>query len=367
MTPLRLKLGDVLWQHLFRPYLFGKDAEDAHIFTVRALERMQQLNLLWALKLLYRSPHYRQPVKVFGVPWRNPVGLAAGFDKQGEVIPALEALGFGSAEIGTVTPRPQPGNDRPRLFRYPALGAVINRYGFNSEGAEAVANRLMAPGTFRARFKLPIGISIGKNKDTPDAKAVKDYLAAFDAILWALRPGADWVKINISSPNTPQLRDIFQRLDEFLEEFTEGARHIANIEHDRPLPPFVLKVPPDGLSAGDMERLVKVAARYGFAGIEAVNTTTSEAVKRSYGLTDWNGTPITGGVSGEPLRQLSTLTVHTMAKPCREAGLDLVGVGGISRSEDALEKREAGALAVQVYTGLVFRGPLLIHEILAGW
>lgn len=356
----RLKLGDVLWQKVLKPYLFRKEAEEAHLFTVRALKQMQELKLLWVLRLLYRSPHYRMPVKIFGVPWRNPVGLAAGFDKQAEVIPALEALGLGSAEIGSVLPRPQRGGDRPRVFRYPAIGAIINRYGFNSVGSRVVADRLNEPQTLRARSRLPLGVSIGKNKDTPDDAAVADYVAAFTAVLPVLRSG-DWVKINISSPNTPKLREIFSRLDEFLGEFVERARDVAADVELTPLPPFVLKVPPDDLKADQLCDVARIAAKHGFAGIEATNTTVDEAIKRRWGLTE------AGGVSGEPLRELATQRVRELRDVARECRLDLVGVGGISQAWHAEEKRLAGAKAVQLYTGLVFRGPALIHGVLARW
>lgn len=361
----RLKAGDALWQKVLRPYLFDKEAEEAHIFTIRALAQIQKRGLLWVLRLLYRSPRYQMPMGVFGVRWRNPVGLAAGFDKHAQVIPALEALGFGSAEIGTVTPQPQPGNTGPRVWRFPRAQAVVNRYGFNSHGAEAVAERLVAPATFRARLRLPIGVSIGKNRATPDEDAVKDYLTAFAEIAWALRPGTDWVKINISSPNTEGLRRTFDRLDEFLAAFVQGARAIAADGGDT-LPPFVLKVPPDDLSPDDLARVVEIAARHGFAGIEAINTTVNDEIKRSYGLLE-GGKPIPGGVSGEPLRKLATRTVLALHDPCRRTRLDLVGVGGISTGAHAIEKRAAGAVAVQCYTGLVFRGPTLIHEILDAW
>lgn len=367
-TAFRIKFGDAFWRHVLRPYLFGKEAEDAHLFTIRALQRIQEAHLLWLLRLLYRSPNSWQPLRVFGVSWRNMVGLAAGFDKQAEVIPALEALGFGSAEIGTVTPRPQPGNDRPRLFRYPSIGAIINRpsigaiinrYGFNSVGSRAVADRLgQRPPS--ERFPLPIGVSIGKNKDTPDEKAVGDYLAAFADILPVLRPGSDWVKINISSPNTPGLRAIFSDLDAFLGELVERARELA-LDIGSPLPPLVLKVPPDNLTPNQLSQVVTIAAKHGFAGIEATNTTTDEGIKRRWGLTE------AGGVSGEPLRELATQRLREMRDAAQEHHINLVGVGGISQGEHALEKREAGAKAVQVYTGLVFRGPTLIHEVLNAW
>ncbi len=173
----RLRLGDVLWNKLLRPRLFARDAEPAHLFTVQALRRLRALRWLWIPALLYRSPLARMPVSVFGQEVPNPVWLAAGFDKHGEVIPALEALGFGAVEIGTVTPRPQFGNAKPRVFRNPRFLAVLNRYGFNSQGSRVVADRLRRLHE-RRPVGIPIGVSIGKNKDTPDPEAVKDYRLA---------------------------------------------------------------------------------------------------------------------------------------------------------------------------------------------
>ncbi len=358
----RLRLGNVLWYRVLRPRLFRKEAEAAHLFTVQALARMQVLRMLRILALLYRSPLYRTPVRVFGQDVPNPVWLAAGFDKHGEVIPALEALGFGAVEIGTVTPRPQFGNETPRLFRNPQNLAVLNRYGFNSHGSRVVADRLRRLHA-RCSIKIPIGISIGKNKDTADLDAAKDYLKAYEDLSSVLRP-IDWVKINISSPNTPQLRDIFDRLDDFLGEFVESARRVPlRAGPGKRFPHrFALKVPPDGLSPRQLERVVEVCAKHGFAGIEATNTTVDETIKARCG---WAGQA--GGVSGEPLRALATRRLEEMAATAREKRVDLVGVGGISQGRHALEKRVAGARAVQIYTGLVFRGPGLIHEVLSAW
>ena len=364
----RLKLRDVFWQKVLCPFLFGKEAEEAHLFTIETLKDMQQLKMLWILRLLYRSPLHRMPTQVLGTIWHNPVGLAAGFDKHAEVIPALEALGFGAVEIGTVTPRPQSGNEKPRLFRNPAMFAVLNRYGFNSHGSEIVARRLynLHEHPF-GKVQIPIGISIGKNKDTPDTDAVKDYLRAYSDFCGVLRP-QDWVKINISSPNTPNLRDIFGRLDDFLAEFVEGTRRMPI----RMWPPvngkthfpgrFVLKIPPDDLTQKDLERVVELCAKHHFAGIEATNTTVDEKIKEKCG---WAGQM--GGVSGEPLRMLANQKLFEMKDAAKAKGVDLIGVGGISRGHHATQKREENAKVVQCYTGLVFRGPSLIHEILDHW
>ena len=355
MTPLRLKLGDILWKKAFRPYLFGKNAEDAHLFTIRTLKLMQEEELLWLVRLFYRSPYFDQKVVVAGRPWRNKVGLAAGFDKQIEVLPALDAFGFGSAEVGTITWQPQYGSPQPRVFRYQGIRAIINRYGFNSVGAEQAAKNL---GKIyrRHRVNMPIGISIGKNKDTPDERAVNDYLGALRYFIRLIRP-QDWVKINISSPNTPGLRELFGRLDEFLGELKDRVRQLAQ-EFGASVPRLMLKVPPDNLSDEQIVDVVKVAVRCGFCGIEATNTTTDQQIKRDYGLTE------TGGLSGEPLRERSTRVLAVMKEPARGV-IDLIGVGGISEAWHFEEKILAGAKALQIYTGLVFRGPNLLHEILS--
>ena len=291
--------------------------------------------------------------------WRNPVGLAAGFDKHIEVLPALEALGFGSAEVGTITPRPQLGNPRPRVFRYPTIRGLVNRYGFNSVGAEQAARNLKEAYS-RYRIRMPVGISIGKNKETLDSEAVKDYLEAIGYFLPIMR-GADWLKINISSPNTPSLREIFARLDEFLAELEDGVKGLCR-ELNIGVPPLLLKVPPDDLTDKQLADVVAIAKRYGFSGIEATNTTTDPNIKACWGVSE------AGGLSGHPLMARSTEVLRMMKEPARACGMDLIGVGGICESWDAQEKCiDGGAKAVQIYSGLVLRGPSLIDAILKSW
>lgn len=367
--PIRLKIGDALWQHVVRRHLFRKNAEAAHNTTITWLAFMHGLNFpLKLLQLLYRSPHYKMPISVFGTPWRNPVGIAAGFVKQAEIgaILALEAMGVGSIEIGTFTPRPQKGNDPPRVWRFPESKAIVNAYGFNNlVGAATGAEHLRKLHKYH-KLSIPLGISIGKNKDTPDEDAVKDYLRALRFFVPVLRNNMDWVQINISSPNTPGLRQIFDRLDEFLDEFTLQAKVLARDAGWR-TPRYVLKVSPDGIKGEDADRIVGIATKYGFAGIEATNTTIREDLKIRHNMRGSHGELLKGGVSGEPLRELSTRVLAMFTRSARRNDIDLIGVGGISEGTHALEKREVGATAVQIYTGLVFRGPLLIHEILRLW
>lgn len=363
-TSLRLRIGDALWKNALRPYLFSKKPENAHLFSGHVLMWAEQHQLLWLLKLLYCSPHYMMPTHVFGGDWRNPVGLATGFDKDGLFIPAFDALGFGSIEVGTIVPRPQLGNPRPRVFRSVEHRAILNRYGFNSLGARNVTERIRRAHLYHPDL-FPIGVSIGKNKDTPDDRAVGDYIEVYRWIRRVLRP-RDWVQINISSPNTPGLRGIFDRLDEFLGEFIEATRILPltspQMEGQPQVARFVLKVPPDGLTCKELESVVELSSKYGFSGVEATNTTVDEEIKKMCGFGGESG-----GVSGAPLRALATQKLLEMKYVAQEKHMDLVGVGGIETAEDALEKRMHGAKAVQCYSGLVFSGPILPHNILQAW
>lgn len=355
---LRLQIGDAVWRKILQPYLFAKEPEEAHQATIRMLKRLQDTGIKSVLGLLYESPYAEDAVNIGGVVWRNRVGIAAGFDKQCEVVPALDRMGFGAIEIGTMPPLPQEGNPKPRVFRYPDKKALINRYGFNSVGAEVVAWRLKKlHQTYTIR--APIGVSIGKNKETStDPKAMAhDYYLATKSLLPVLRPERDYLKVNISSPNTPGLRDTFSSLDAFLGNYMDGLHELTRNRH-RPRPPIYLKVPPDNLSPDDFAAIVTIAAHHGIGAIEATNTTTSSSLKEESGCRE------EGGLSGEPLRKLSTQALSYMRETADEHGIDLIGVGGISSPEHATEKMSAGAKAVQIYTGLVYQGPGLLHRIL---
>ena len=358
--PFRLRVGNVLWQHVIQPYLFRKDPEDAHVSTVHTLQQIQSYGLTPLVRYLFQSYHthtksLRNITLIGGVAWKNKVGLAAGFDKNAEVLHALDAFGFGAIEVGTVTPRPQEGNPKPRVFRHPDARAIVNRYGFNSKGADAVAENI-AKTHRNYTITCPIGVSIGKNKDTLEKNAVDDYVWAFRTLAPVLRQNVDYVKINISSPNTPGLRSLFDRLDEFLEEFRGRISRIATWDV-----PLYLKVPPDIITQKEYTRIVEIAAKHRISAIEATNTTANPEYKKACGI------PIAqeGGLSGEPLRLATDAALAMLHPAAKQYGIDLIGVGGISCGEHALEKITRGkAKAIQIYTGLVFRGPILLHEIL---
>ena len=285
-----------------------------------------------------------KPRTVFGLHFPNPVGLAAGFDKNGVALPAWDALGFGFVEIGTVTARAQPGNPKPRIFRFPEQQALINRLGFNNDGAEAIANRLRG---LRARGRwprIPVGINIGKSKLTPLPQAAEDYLYSFRL----LHIFADYIVLNVSSPNTPGLRSLQEQdaLLALLQAITSENRAIAK--------PILLKIAPD-LTKAELSAIVRVCEEHGIAGIVATNTTVDHSAIQS-------AHDHTGGLSGAPLREKSTDVIRAITAHSK---LPVIGVGGIFDAKSAQEKFEAGAQLIQVYTGYVYRGPGLVKEIVA--
>jgi dihydroorotate dehydrogenase len=326
---------------LVRPILFRRDAEAAHEWTLRRLAVLSRRPAaLAALRRLYARS---APRTVFGVRFPNPVGLAAGLDKDGRALPAWPALGFGFVEVGTVTRHAQPGNPTPRLFRLPASDALINRMGFNNTGAATLAGRLdeIQP------LPVPLGISLGKSKVTPLEEAVEDYLFS----LRALRPFADYVAVNVSSPNTPGLRSLQDRgaLSELL----------AALRADAGPTPLLVKVAPD-LTDHALGELLEVCAAHGVAGVVATNTTLS---REGLAPADARLAAEAGGLSGRPLAERAREVVTFIAK---RSELPVIGVGGILAPEDALRLFDAGASLVQVYTGLIYRGPALIRRIVRG-
>ena len=325
---------------LARPFLFCLDAEKAHDLGLAALEAAYRTGL----NPLLASRPAPLPTRVFGIDFPNPVGLAAGLDKNAAHIDALAALGFGFIEVGTVTPRPQPGNPKPRMFRLPEHEAVINRLGFNNGGVDALLRNVE-----KATFSGVLGINIGKNKDTPNERAVDDYLHCLDRVY----ARASYVTVNISSPNTQGLRDLQEEeaLKRFLGRLRERQELLA-AEHGKRTP-MLLKIAPD-LREEEMDAIAEVVLAAGMDGLICTNTT----VARDAVVGDRHAGEA-GGLSGRPVFARSTAVLRGMAQ--RLGGkLPLVGVGGILDGSDAVAKIAAGAILVQCYTGLVYRGPALV-------
>jgi dihydroorotate dehydrogenase len=330
------------YERFVRPLLFSLDPETAHHLAIGNLRTLSQWP--FALRMLERFKPPPRPKTLFGLTFSNPIGLAAGFDKNGVAIPALAALGFGFVEIGTVTAKAQPGNPRPRIFRYPEQEALINRLGFNNDGADVVADRLRKLRGSGRWPEIPVGINIGKSKTTPIEEAVEDYLYSF-GILSGL---ADYIVLNVSSPNTPGLRSLQGK--EALEELLRAIRK----ENETSRKPVLLKIAPD-LSLPELEQILGISEQNGIAGIIATNTTLDHTAIDS-------SLDQQGGLSGRPLRQKSTELVRAITARTR---LPVIASGGILDAESAREKLEAGAQLLQVYTGYVYRGPGLLREIAA--
>ena len=328
---------------LSRPFLFAFDAERAHGLGLASLEAAYRSGLN---PLIAKQPK-PLPTKAFGLTFPNPVGLAAGLDKNGAHIDALLALGFGFVEVGTVTPRPQPGNPKPRMFRLPQQEAVINRLGFNNEGVDALVRNVERA---RRRGGL-LGINIGKNKDTPNESAEDDYLHCLRKV-YAL---ADYVTVNISSPNTAGLRELQeeQALRRLVSALRDEQEKLAG-QHGKRVP-MLVKIAPD-LSESDIDAAGRVLGDLAVDGVIASNTTIARE-----GLEGARFADEVGGLSGAPLMGKSTAVLRMLRTRLPES-IPLVGVGGILHGADAATKQAAGALLVQVYTGLVYRGPALIGE-----
>lgn len=341
----------MFYHQLLRTLLFRLPPEKAHELALRTLALA--LDSSHAQRAVAKRFH-RQPfgeLRRFGLSFSNPVGLAAGFDKNGVATHALAALGFGFVEVGTVTHSAQPGNPQPRLFRLPADKALINRQGFNSKGALALASRLG-----RKRPACVLGVNIGKSRKVEIEDAIPDYLASFETIYNV----ADYVAINISSPNTPNLRELQQprHLEALLTALQKRNREFAESRAHTPLP-LLVKISPD-LTMRELEEAVSVALRTKVAGIIATNTTTSRTGLRtspseinSYGA---------GGLSGVPLRERATSVIASVRRLAGES-LTIVGVGGIFNAQDAWEKISAGASLVQLYTGFVYEGVSIARAI----
>ncbi len=334
---------------LVRKALFAMDPEATHEWTVSALRLADQLpGGRSLLRQIFKFADHRLEVKLWGLTFPNPVGLAAGFDKNAEVYQAFEALGFGFVEVGTLTPLAQPGNERPRLFRLSEYQAIINRMGFNNHGAAAAAQHLKN----YQQAGIPVGVNIGKNKVTPNEEAAEDYKKCLEQ----LYPYGDYLVINISSPNTPNLRDLqeTESLRQLLQAINGKARELE--AKGAKAKPILLKVAPD-MSDEQMHDVVHAAVEEGAAGIIATNTTLSrEAVKHHQHANE------AGGLSGRPLTERSTAWVKEIFQEVGKQ-VPIIGVGGIFTGEDAYAKIKAGASLVQVYTGMAYQGPGIAAQI----
>ncbi len=326
-----------------RPILFQLDPETAHHFVLNGLKAASIFGALAAPLRSFRPPD--SPRTLFGLRFPNPVGLAAGFDKNGVAFPALAAMGFGFVEIGTVTARPQPGNPRPRIFRYPELRALVNRLGFNNDGADIVANRLRQIRESGRWPTVPVGINIGKSKDVSLDQAPADYLHSFRR----LQGFADYLVLNVSSPNTPGLRSLQNA--ELLAALLESVQR-----ENRSNRPIMVKLSPD-LAAEEVDDTLEACEEHRVAAIIATNTTIDHSVLPAE-------RDESGGLSGAPLRQKATELIQLIKS---KTEIPIIGSGGIMDAESAREKFDAGARLIQIYTGLIYKGPGILREIAAAY
>lgn len=331
-----------MYQKLIRPLLFNLDPEKVHHLTFSMLQKLFRFPAVQAIvrsKFVLEDPRLER--EVFGLKFKNPVGLAAGFDKDAKLYKELSNFGFGFIEIGTLTPKPQPGNEKKRLFRLKADKAIINRMGFNNGGVEAAVERL------KKNKHVLIGGNIGKNKITPNEKAVDDYLICFNALF----DHVDYFVVNVSSPNTPNLRE--------LQDKEPLMRLLNSLEREnsaKPNPkPILLKIAPD-LTDEQLLDIIDIVKETGIAGVIATNTTIDRKNLVSEERDE------VGGLSGAPLRKRATEVIRFLTTKSNNA-FPVIGVGGIMSPEDALEKLDAGASLVQLYTGFIYEGPGLIKKI----
>ncbi len=334
-----------MFYELARKYMFSRDAEWAHDFALSNLKRFANspISLAWKQSLADK------PVEVFGIRFPNPVGLAAGLDKNGACIDAFGQMGFGFVEIGTITPRPQPGNPKPRMFRIPEKNAIINRMGFNNLGVDKLVENVK-----RAKYKGVLGINIGKNKDTPNEKGHEDYVICMEKVYQY----ADYITVNISSPNTPGLRDL--QFGDSLTTLLSAVKtsQLALEKQHQKYVPVLVKIAPD-MDEVAIEQVVECIVKEGMDGIIATNTTLSrDAVQ---GL---EHAEEAGGLSGDPVRDMSTEVIRKIRSINQE--IPIIGVGGISSAQAAKEKLEAGATLVQIYSNFIYQGPKLIKDIVEG-
>ncbi|MDV5168847.1 quinone-dependent dihydroorotate dehydrogenase [Photobacterium rosenbergii] len=328
---------------LARSAIFKLDAEKAHDLAIQNFSRFTGT----PLDLFYRQHVPDRPVEVMGIKFKNPVGLAAGLDKNGECIEAFGAMGFGFVEVGTVTPRPQPGNDKPRLFRVIPAEGIINRFGFNNLGVDNLVENVK-----KAKYDGVIGINIGKNKDTPIEKGAEDYLICMDKVY----EHAGYITVNISSPNTPGLRSLQygEMLDDLLAQLKEKQKELA--EKYGKYVPLTLKIAPD-LEDHEIKQIAESLIKNNIDGVIATNTTLDRSLVKDMPHCDE-----AGGLSGRPLQNRSTEVIRMLAEEL-DGALPIIGVGGIDSAVSAREKMAAGASLVQIYSGFIYHGPKLVKDI----
>lgn len=328
---------------LISPLLFQFDAETVHDFTLNSLKTAERLGSL----KFYPAPPVCQPRQVMGITFPNAVGLAAGLDKNAAVIDGMAALGFGFIEVGTVTPRPQPGNPKPRLFRVEEAQGIVNRFGFNNLGVDHLIENVKA-----AKYKGVLGINIGKNFDTPNENAVDDYLVCMRKVY----AYASYITVNISSPNTKNLRALQEKeaLSHLLATLKLEQLKLAGT-HGRYVP-VALKIAPD-LAQSQVNEIADLLMQHNIDGVIATNTTLARDMVQGMAHAEE-----TGGLSGAPVREKSTLVIQQLSQRLQGA-VPIIGVGGILSGADAVEKIAAGADLVQVYSGLIYKGPKLVHEV----
>ncbi|HSR02426.1 MAG TPA: quinone-dependent dihydroorotate dehydrogenase [Methylophilaceae bacterium] len=327
---------------LAKPFLFQLDAECVHDLTLKGLKLSEKLGLLISAHI----PSC-QTREVMGLSFPNPVGLAAGLDKNGAVIDGMAALGFGFIEVGTVTPRPQAGNPKPRLFRLPEAQGIINRFGFNNLGVDQLIENVKV-----TKYRGILGINIGKNFDTPNDLAVQDYLICMEKVY----VHASYITVNISSPNTKNLRDLQEKkaLSSLLIQLKQAQNRLAN-QHQKYVP-LALKIAPD-LTDAQIDEIASLLIEHQIDAVIATNTTLARDKVTGLAHADE-----VGGLSGAPVRNQSTLVIQQLSKSLQGA-LPIIGVGGIASGADALEKIVAGASLVQIYSGLIYEGPALVRKI----
>ena len=345
---LQSKFNALLYKSFIKPFLFQFTPEKAHSITLSIFRYFLAIPFLKSIVRNYFSINDNQLERaVMGLKFKNPIGLAAGFDKDGKYVDLMESIGFGFIELGTVTPKPQIGNPKPRLFRLPKDSALINRMGFNNDGVDALVERLKKG----KPEGIVIGGNIGKNKITPNEQAVDDYAYCFEQ----LYPWVDYFVVNVSSPNTPGLRELQEK-----EPLTQLLKYLQDLNQKKANPkPILLKIAPD-LSFEQLDDILEIIQTTQLAGIIATNTTISRAKLST------SETTITeignGGLSGQPLTSRSTEIIRYLHEKSKGTLL-IIGVGGIQSPNDALEKLDAGATLVQIYTGLIYEGPSLVKKI----